>query len=160
MSKLNSFKLPAKRKSRTRVGRGNGSKGTYSGRGLKGQKSRSGGGVPLFFEGGQLPLVKRLPFLRGFKNRFKKDFSIVNLLDIENKSFTKVDLKYDSDKNSALKGLTRVSTPGLRSYSRKDEIPMYMGGLAISVISTSKGVMTGKEAFKSNLGGEIICYVW
>ena len=85
MSKLNSFKLPEKRKSRTRVGRGNGSKGTYSGRGLTGQKSRSGGGVPLFFEGGQLPLVKRLPFLRGFKNRFKKDFSIVNLLDIENK---------------------------------------------------------------------------
>ena len=85
MSKLNSFKLPEKRKSRTRVGRGNGSKGTYSGRGLKGQKSRSGGGVPLFFEGGQLPLVKRLPFLRGFKNRFKKDFSIVNILDIENK---------------------------------------------------------------------------
>ena len=85
MSKLNSFKLPEKRKSRTRVGRGNGSKGTYSGRGLKGQKSRSGGGVPLFFEGGQLPLVKRLPFLRGFKNRFKKDFSIVNLEDIENK---------------------------------------------------------------------------
>ena len=85
MSKLNSFKLPAKRKSRTRVGRGNGSKGTYSGRGLKGQKSRSGGGVPLFFEGGQLPLVKRLPFLRGFKNRFKKDFSIVNLSDIDNK---------------------------------------------------------------------------
>ena len=85
MSKLNSFKLPERKKSRTRVGRGNGSKGTYSGRGLKGQKSRSGGGVPLFFEGGQLPLVKRLPFLRGFKNRFKKDFSIVNLVDIENK---------------------------------------------------------------------------
>ena len=83
MSKLNSFKLPEKRKARTRVGRGNGSKGTYSGRGLKGQKSRSGGGVPLFFEGGQLPLVKRLPFLRGFKNRFKKDFSIINLFELE-----------------------------------------------------------------------------
>ncbi len=83
MSKLNSFKLTEKRKSRMRVGRGNGSKGTYSGRGLKGQKSRSGGGVPLFFEGGQLPLVKRLPFLRGFKNRFKKDFSIVNLAELE-----------------------------------------------------------------------------
>ena len=83
MSKLNSFKLTEKRKSRIRVGRGNGSKGTYSGRGLKGQKSRSGGGVPLFFEGGQLPLVKRLPFLRCFKNRFKKDFSIVNLSELE-----------------------------------------------------------------------------
>ena len=83
MSKLSNFKLSEKRKSRTRVGRGNGSKGTYSGRGLKGQKSRSGGGVPLFFEGGQLPLVKRLPFLRGFKNRFKKIFSIVNISDLE-----------------------------------------------------------------------------
>ena len=78
----------------------------------------------------------------------------------DNKSFTKVDLKYDSENISALKGLTRVSTPGLRSYSRKNEIPMYMGGLAISVISTSKGVMTGKEAWKNGLGGEIICYIW
>ena len=74
MPKLNTFKSN-NRKSRTRVGRGNGSKGTYSGRGLKGQKSRSGGGVPVFFEGGQLPLVKRLPFLRGFKNRFKIPFT-------------------------------------------------------------------------------------
>ena len=78
----------------------------------------------------------------------------------EKKSFTKVDLKYDSDNNSVLRGLSRVSTPGLRSYSKKDEIPMYMGGLAISVISTSKGIMTGKEAFKNGLGGEIICYIW
>ena len=70
-------------KENIRVGRGNGSKGTYSGRGLKGQNSRSGGGVPLFFEGGQLPLVKRLPFLRGFKNRFKKDFSTVNISSLE-----------------------------------------------------------------------------
>tara|TARA_B100000941_G_scaffold46291_1_gene28881 strand:+ start:2517 stop:2909 length:393 start_codon:yes stop_codon:yes gene_type:complete len=78
----------------------------------------------------------------------------------EKKSFTKVDLKYDADNNSVLRGLSRVSTPGLRSYSKKDEIPMYMGGLAISVISTSKGIMTGKEAFKNGLGGEIICYIW
>ena len=78
----------------------------------------------------------------------------------EKKSFTKVDLKYDSDNNSVLRGLSRVSTPGLRSYSKKDEIPMYMGGLAISVISTSKGIMTGKEACKNGLGGEIICYIW
>ena len=92
----------------------------------------------------------------------KKEGYILNFTSTTNekKSSTKVDLKYDSARNSALKGLARVSTPGLRSYSRKDEIPMYMGGLAISVISTSKGVMTGKEAFKSNLGGEIICYVW
>ena len=114
MSKLNNFKLAEKRKSRTRVGRGNGSKGTYSGRGLKGQKSRSGGGVPLFFEGGQLPLVKRLPFLRGFKNRFKKDFSIVNISDLESRfkdgdevnseSLFKVNLIRKSDANVKILG--------------------------------------------------------
>jgi large subunit ribosomal protein L15 len=83
MAKLNTIKSSMHKKSRIRVGRGNGSKGTYSGRGLKGQNSRSGGGVPLFFEGGQLPLVKRLPFLRGFKNRFKKNFSTVNISSLE-----------------------------------------------------------------------------
>ena len=76
------------------------------------------------------------------------------------KSFTKIDLKYDSESNPAIKGVTRVSSPGLRSYSKKGEIPMYMGGLAVAVISTSQGVMTGKEAYKKGLGGEIICYMW
>ena len=82
------------------------------------------------------------------------------LKDDNKKSYTKVDLKYNSEKESALKGLTRVSTPGLRTYSKKGEIPMFMGGLAVSVISTSKGVMTGKDAYKNGLGGEIICYIW
>jgi large subunit ribosomal protein L15 len=62
------------------VGRGNGSgHGTYSGRGLKGQKSRSGHGIRLGFEGGQLPLIKRLPRKRGFTNIFKTDYNIVNV---------------------------------------------------------------------------------
>ena len=65
---------------RKRVGRGDGSgHGTYSGRGCKGQKSRSGGGVRLGFEGGQLPLIKRLPRKRGFVNIFKTEYSIVNV---------------------------------------------------------------------------------
>ena len=65
---------------RKRVGRGDGSgHGTYSCRGCKGQKSRSGGGVGLRFEGGQTPLVKRLPSLRGFTNIFKIDYALVNL---------------------------------------------------------------------------------
>jgi large subunit ribosomal protein L15 len=69
----------AKRK-RKRVGRGDGSgHGSYSGRGCKGQKSRSGGGVRLGFEGGQLPLVKRLPHKRGFTNIFKTEYEIVNV---------------------------------------------------------------------------------
>jgi large subunit ribosomal protein L15 len=69
---------------RKRVGRGDGSgHGSYSGRGCKGQKSRSGGGVRLGFEGGQLPLIKRLPRKRGFVNIFKTEHSIVNVGDLK-----------------------------------------------------------------------------
>lgn len=65
---------------RKRVGRGNASgHGTYSGRGLKGQKSRSGGGVRVGFEGGQLPLIRRLPYKRGFTNIFKVKYNIINV---------------------------------------------------------------------------------
>ena len=68
------------KKSRKRVGRGNGSgSGNYSGKGMKGQKSRSGGGVRLGFEGGQLALIKKLPKMRGFTNIFKIKYSIVNV---------------------------------------------------------------------------------
>ena len=65
---------------RKRVGRGDSSgHGSYSGKGMKGQNSRSGGGVRLGFEGGQLPLIKSLPTLRGFTNVFRKEYSVVNL---------------------------------------------------------------------------------
>jgi large subunit ribosomal protein L15 len=68
------------KKNRRRKGRGDGSgRGTYSGRGIKGQNSRSGGGVRPGFEGGQLPLVKALPAMRGFTNIFRKEYSVVNL---------------------------------------------------------------------------------
>jgi large subunit ribosomal protein L15 len=71
---------PGAKHGRKRVGRGDGSgHGTYSGRGLKGQKSRAGGGVRLGFEGGQLPLIKRLPRKRGFFNIFRDEYSIVNV---------------------------------------------------------------------------------
>ncbi len=71
---------PHARKSRTRVGRGNSSgHGTYSGRGLKGQKARAGGGVRPSFEGGQLPKVKALPTLRGFTNIFKRRYHVLNV---------------------------------------------------------------------------------
>lgn len=68
------------RKDRKRVGRGNGSKrGTYSGRGIKGQKARAGGGVRPGFEGGQNPQIKGLPSLRGFTNQFRTEYQVVNL---------------------------------------------------------------------------------
>ena len=76
----NTIKSNQPRKNRKRVGRGDGSgNGSYSGRGMKGQKSRSGGGVRPGFEGGQLPMIKMLPSLRGFTNVFKKQFNAVNL---------------------------------------------------------------------------------
>lgn len=73
------------RKKNMRVGRGNGSgKGTYCTRGCNGQNSRSGGGVPDWFEGGQTPLFRRLPKLKGFSNaRFKKHYNVINLSDLE-----------------------------------------------------------------------------
>jgi len=72
------------RHKRKRVGRGDGSgHGTYSGRGCKGQKSRSGGGVRLGFEGGQLPLIKRLPRKRGFTNIFKTEYNVVNVCKLD-----------------------------------------------------------------------------
>lgn len=71
----------------------------------------------------------------------------------------KLKLKYDGRK-SVIEGLRRVSTPGLRRYVGATEIPRVRSGLGISVVSTSQGVMTGTQARKNNLGGELICYVW
>jgi small subunit ribosomal protein S8 len=71
----------------------------------------------------------------------------------------KLKLKYDG-KHSVIEGLRRISTPGLRRYVGATEIPRVRNGLGISVLSTSQGVMTGTQARKSNLGGELICYVW
>lgn len=73
----------------------------------------------------------------------------------------KIALKYDhSNKVNAIKKLERVSTPGLRKYSGSKELPRVLNGLGIAVISTSKGVMTDKEARELNVGGEVLCYVY
>jgi len=70
-----------------------------------------------------------------------------------------IKLKYDK-KTPALTNLKRVSKPGLRIYVRKNNIPRVLGGLGITILSTSKGLITGKEAKKKGLGGEILCKVW
>lgn len=73
----------------------------------------------------------------------------------------KVTLKYvDKQKQPAVLGLERVSKPGLRVYTNRREIPRVYGGLGIAILSTSQGVMTGQEAWKRRLGGEVLCYVW
>jgi len=71
----------------------------------------------------------------------------------------KVKLKYQG-KKSIIEGMRRISTPGLRRYVGSREIPRVRGGLGVAVVSTSEGVMTGNQARKKNLGGELICYVW
>lgn len=72
----------------------------------------------------------------------------------------KVHLLYREGNESAINGLKRVSKPGLRIYLEKGEIPRFYGGLGISVVSTSQGLMTGHETSRRGIGGELICYVW
>ena len=71
----------------------------------------------------------------------------------------KIHLKYQG-KKSVIEGIKRVSKPGLRRYVGATEIPRVLGGLGVSIVSTPEGVMTGTEAKKKNLGGELLCYVW
>jgi small subunit ribosomal protein S8 len=72
----------------------------------------------------------------------------------------KVVLKYGANKASAISGIRRVSKPGLRIYSNVEDMPKVMKGLGIAIISTSKGIMTDKEARKANVGGEVLAYIW
>jgi small subunit ribosomal protein S8 len=69
-------------------------------------------------------------------------------------------LKYTTDRARVIGGLKRVSKPGLRIYCRADGLPRVLGGLGVAVLSTSKGLMTDREARKHRLGGEVLCYVW
>ena len=71
----------------------------------------------------------------------------------------KITLKYDGNQK-VITGLKRVSKPGLRVYVGTEEIPQVLGGLGIAILSTSKGIMTGKEAKKAHQGGEVLAYVW
>lgn len=76
------------------------------------------------------------------------------------KSVLTVTLKYTDKQESVIKGLKSVSKPGLKVYAKADELPKVLNGLGIAIISTSKGVMTDKEARKLNIGGEVLAYVW
>ncbi len=69
-------------------------------------------------------------------------------------------LKYTNKKERVITGLKRISKPGLRVYAKSDEVPKVLNGLGIAIISTSKGIMTDKEARKQNIGGEVLAYIW
>ena len=71
-----------------------------------------------------------------------------------------IELKYGPEGQKVITGLKRISKPGLRVYARKDAVPRVLNGLGIAIISTSKGLMTDRDARKSGLGGEVVAYVW
>ena len=71
-----------------------------------------------------------------------------------------VQLKYGPDKQKVITGLKRISKPGLRVYAKGNDVPRVLNGLGIAIISTSKGLMTDRDARKNNLGGEVVAYVW
>lgn len=72
----------------------------------------------------------------------------------------KIDLKYSDDRRSAISGIRRISRPGQRNYVGNADIPKVQGGLGTAIVSTSKGVMTGHDARKAGVGGEVVAYVW
>ena len=71
-----------------------------------------------------------------------------------------IDLKYGPNKQRVIIGLKRISKPGLRIYARKDQLPKVLNGLGIAIISTSRGIMTDREARKQGVGGEVLAYIW
>lgn len=94
-------------------------------------------------------ILKEEGYIKGFK-----------VIPDNKQGVLKVFLKYGEDGEPAISGLKRVSKPGRRVYVKKDKIPRVMGGLGIAILTTSRGVMTDREARKAGIGGEVICYVW
>ena len=88
-----------------------------------------------------------------------KEEGFINDYKIEGRTLT-VNLKYADKKERVITGLKRISKPGLRVYAKSEELPRVLNGLGIAIISTSKGIMTDKEARKQKLGGEVLAYIW
>ena len=86
-----------------------------------------------------------------------KNFQIVN---DDKQGVIKITLKYGPGKVNSLTGLKRISKPGLRVYASCDELPRVLKGLGVAIISTSKGIMTDKEARRQNVGGEVLAFIW
>ena len=103
--------------------------------------------------------IMKIEIIKVMKDKgFIQSFEIVK--NDDNKDNIKVRLAYQKEGNSVIQGLKKISTPGLRVYVKKPEIPRVFGGLGIAIISTSQGILTGTDALNRNLGGELLCYVW
>ena len=91
------------------------------------------------------------------KEGYVKSYEVV---DNGNQGIIRVTLKYLPGKGKVIRGIRRVSKPGLRIYASCEDMPSVMNGLGIAIVSTSKGIMTGKEAKAQNVGGEVLAFVW
>jgi small subunit ribosomal protein S8 len=99
--------------------------------------------------------ITKILFEKGYILNYKFDDAV------NSQGIIKIALKYHPvTKQSAIRGLLRISKPGLRKYSGVDRIPRVLNGLGIAIVSTSKGIMTDKEARKENVGGEVVCFVY
>lgn len=94
-------------------------------------------------------ILKEEGFIKGYK-----------VLEETHQGMILITLKYGEKKERVISGLKRISKPGLRVYAKADEVPKVLNGLGIAIISTSKGIMTDKEARKQGLGGEVLAYIW
>jgi len=88
---------------------------------------------------------------------FIKDYQYIS----DNKQgMLRIQLKYGPDSQKVLSGLKRISKPGLRVYAGKEDLPRVLGGLGVAVISTSRGLLSDKDARNQGIGGEVVCYIW
>ena len=91
------------------------------------------------------------------REKFIKDFKF---MDDKKQGLLRIYLRYTKTGDSAIKGLKRVSRPGLRIYVKKDKIPRVLGGLGTTILSTSRGIVTDVQAKEMQTGGEVLCYIW
>ena len=91
------------------------------------------------------------------EERFIRDYFLIK---DDKQNILRIFLKYDDDNNPVIQGLKKVSTPGCRRYVPSDKMPRVLNGMGVSIISTSKGVISNKKAIALNVGGEVLCQVW
>ena len=85
------------------------------------------------------------------------DFDVI---EDDKQGMIKVTMKYGANKERVISGIKKISKPGLKVYAKANDVPKVLGGLGIAIVSTSKGIVSDKEARKLGVGGEVICYVW
>jgi len=94
-------------------------------------------------------ILEKEGYISGFRTETDDQFPVL-----------RVELKYGKNRERTISGLRRVSKPGRRVYAKRDELPRVLGGLGIAIVSTSRGLMTDRDASRQGLGGEVLAYVW